>query len=190
MSIDAAFSHFPALTTNRLRLRQLQPADAEALFAIRSDQQVREAYGQEPYQSVEEARVMIRRLQDLYDRREALYWGITFQETDTLIGSCTFWNFSPDLYCAELGYELHRAYHRQGIMAEALPVILTYGFTELGFHRIEANPYASNTASTSLLRKLGFTYEGNLRQRAFFRDHFEDQLYFGLLADEWHSPAS
>ncbi len=52
-------------------------------------------------------------------------------------------------------------------------------------HRIEATPFVSNTTSISLLRKLGFTYEGTLRQRALFRDHFEDQQYFGLLKDEW-----
>jgi [ribosomal protein S5]-alanine N-acetyltransferase len=45
MSIDAAFTHFPSLTTNRLHLRQIQPTDAEALFAIKSDQKVTEFYG-------------------------------------------------------------------------------------------------------------------------------------------------
>ena len=70
-------------------------------------------------------------------------------------------------------------------MIEAISAILNYGFTELGLHRIEANPLAGNRASRNLLLKLGFTYEGNLRQRIFFRDHFEDQNYFGLLKDEW-----
>jgi ribosomal-protein-alanine N-acetyltransferase len=61
----------------------------------------------------------------------------------------------------------------------------TYGFTKLGLHRIEANPLAGNTASRNLLLKLRFMYEGNLRQRVFFRDQFLDQNYFGLLKDEW-----
>lgn len=39
-----------------------------------------------------------------------------------------------------------------------------------------------------LLRKLGFTYEGCLRQRHFYRGNFEDQLYFGILKDEWTKP--
>ncbi len=90
MSIDAAFTHFPSLTTNRLQLRQLQPTDAGALFAIRSDREVMEPYGQEPYQSLEEAHTMIQRLQILYERREALFWGITLKGEDTVIGSCTF----------------------------------------------------------------------------------------------------
>jgi RimJ/RimL family protein N-acetyltransferase len=70
-------------------------------------------------------------------------------------------------------------------MAEAVSAIIAYGFSELGLHRIEANPLAGNIASVNLLLKLGFTNEGNLRQRVFFRDRFKDQLHFGLLKDEW-----
>jgi ribosomal-protein-alanine N-acetyltransferase len=94
-------------------------------------------------------------------------------------------HFGPDFHYAETGYELHREYWRQGIMTEAMSVILTYGFTELGLHRIEADIDPRNTRSMSLLLKLGFTYEGNLRQRYFFRGQFEDEHYYGLLKDEW-----
>ena len=91
---------------------------------------------------------------------------------------------------AETGYELHRAYWGQGIMAEAMSAVLTYGFTELGLHRIEADVAPENMRSKSLLLKLGFTFEGNLRQRYFFRGQFEDEHYFGLLKDEWLKEAN
>lgn len=185
MTIDTAFTHFPSLTTNRLNLRQIQPADAEALFAIKSDLEVTRHYGQEPHQSLDDTLAWIQRLQASYNRHEDFVWGITFKGEDTVIGACTLWNFDPSFHCAEIGYELHRAYGRQGIMVEALSAILTYGFSKLGLHRVEANPLAGNTPSSSLLLKLGFIYEGTLRQRHFFRDHFEDQQYFGLLKDEW-----
>jgi len=168
-----------------LHLRQIQPTDAEALFAIKSDQKVTEFYGQEPHQSLEDTHELMQRLQALYDRREAIYWGITFKGEDAVIGSCTLFQFDADFQCAETGYELQRAYWRQGIIAEAMLAVLTYGFTKLGLHRIEANVGAGNTPSERLLLKLGFTFEGNLRQRYFFRGHFEDQHCFGLLKDEW-----
>jgi len=185
MNIDAAFTHFPTLTTNRLHLRKIQPMDAEALFAIKSDREVMDFYGDEPHQSLEDTRALIQQLQDSYERHEALHWGITLKGEDTVIGSCTFFFSDPGFHYVETGYELHRAYWRQGIMTEALPTILTYGFTELGLHRIEAAMDARNTRSRGLLLKLGFTYEGNLRQRFFFRDQFLDAHYFGLLKDEW-----
>lgn len=185
MTIDAAFTRFPSLTTNRLYLRQLQPTDAGALFAIKSDLEVTRHYGQEPHQSLDDTQAWLQRLQASYDRREALFWCLTRKGDDTVIGTCTFWNFDPSFQCAEVGYELHPAYGQQGIMAEAVSAILTYGFRKLGLHRIEANPLADNTPSERLLLKLGFTHEGTLRQRHFFRDHFADQLYFGLLKEEW-----
>jgi len=70
-------------------------------------------------------------------------------------------------------------------MVEAVSAVLIWGFNELKLHRVEANPLAKNIPSRSLLLKLGFTYEGNLRERIYFRGHFEDQLYFGLLKEIW-----
>jgi [ribosomal protein S5]-alanine N-acetyltransferase len=47
MTIDAAFTHFPSLSTNRLVLRQIQPQDAEHLFATFSDEEAMQFYGHE-----------------------------------------------------------------------------------------------------------------------------------------------
>lgn len=185
MTIDAAFTHFHSLTTDRLHLRQLQPTDAEAIFAIRSDRKVTEPFGQEPHQSLEDTQTLMQRRQTLYEQRKAISWYITLKGEDIVIGSCMFFQFDPDFQCAETGYELHRAHWRQGITAEAMSAVLTYGFTELGLHRIEANVGAENTASRNLLLKLGFTHEGILRQRYFFQGRFDDQHCFGLLKDEW-----
>lgn len=147
MTIDAAFTHFPALTTDRLHLRQIQPTDAEAFFVIKSDREVMDFYGDEIHQSLEETHVLIQQLQDSYDRREAIIWGITLKGEDTLIGTCTLFSFNFDFHYAETGYELSPAYWRQGITSEAMAAVLTYGFTELDLHRIEAALDPSNTPS-------------------------------------------
>jgi ribosomal-protein-alanine N-acetyltransferase len=55
MTIDAAFTHFPSLSTSRLLLRQIQPSDAEALFATFSDEEVMEFYGHEPHRSLDDS---------------------------------------------------------------------------------------------------------------------------------------
>lgn len=115
-------------------------------------------------------------------------WGITLTGKDTVIGSCGFHHFSPGFHRAETGYELNRTFWGKGIMFEAMSAILTYGFSELDLHRVEAIIDIANERSKGLLLKLGFTYEGNLRQRYPFRDRFEDEHYFGLLKDEWHGP--
>ena len=112
-------------------------------------------------------------------------WCVTVKGEDKLIGACTLWNLDRAYHHGEIGYELLPAYERQGLMTEAVSAILTFAFTELGLHRVEATPFADNLPSKSLLLRLGFSYEGTLRQRHFFRDHYKDQLYFGLLKEEW-----
>ncbi len=185
MTIEATFTSFPSLTTKRLLLRQIQPEDAEAVFATLSDEEVLKFYGSEPHRSVEDSRQWIQRQQHWYGQREAMRWGIILKGEGMVIGSVGFHHFGSGFHHAEIGYELNRAYWRKGIMSEAVSAILTYGFTELELHRIEANIDIANEASKNLLLKLGFTYEGILRERFFFRDCFEDEHYFGLLRDEW-----
>lgn len=189
MTIDAAFTDFPVLTTKRLLLRQVQPQDAEALFATFSDAEAMQFYGHEPHQALADSVELIRRIQERYARQVSLHWGITQRGDDRVLGSCSFHQFDSGFHRAETGYELNRAFWGQGIMFEAVSAILTYGFTGLGLHRVEAIIDIANERSKSLLLRLGFTYEGNLRQRYFFRGRFEDEHYFGLLRDEWHGPA-
>ena len=188
MTIDAAFTGFPSLTTNRLFLRHIQPTDAEDLFATFADEEAMQFYGHEPHRSVDETHALIEQIQARYGRREAIRWGITLKGQDRVIGSCGFHHFDTGFHRAETGYELQRAFWGQGVMTEAVSAILTYGFDFMGLHRVEAIIDIANERSKGLLLKLGFSYEGNLRQRYFFRDRFEDEHFFGLLREEWHEP--
>jgi ribosomal-protein-alanine N-acetyltransferase len=185
MTIDAAFTQFPLLSTERLLLRPIQPADAEALFAILSDEAAMQFYGHAPHRTPDETHALIQEVQARYARRESIRWGVTRRGEDDLIGSCSLHHFDEGFHCAEIGYELARAWWGQGIAFEAVAAVLTYGFEEMGLHRIEAIIDIANERSKALLLKLGFTYEGNLRQRYAFAGRFEDEYYFGLLRDEW-----
>jgi [ribosomal protein S5]-alanine N-acetyltransferase len=188
MNIDDPFTRFPSLTTNRLFLRHIVPGDAEAFFAIRSDAETMKFFGHDPHESPDETKDVIRQMEERYTRKEALHWCITLLGEDRLISSCSLFYFDEGFHRAETGYELNRAFWGKGIMTEAMSAILTFGFSELGLHRVEAIIDIANERSKNLLLKLGFTYEGNLRQRFPFRGKFEDEHYFGLLTNEWHGP--
>ena len=185
MNADATFTSFPSITSDRLHLREIRPTDAEAFFSLKSDLEVTSSYGREPHQTIEDTKAWVQLLQDSYSRRAGIMWCVTLKDQDVAIGSCVFWNFDEDFHCGELGYELNRAHWRKGIMAEALSAVIAYGFNDLGLHRIEANPLGHNAPSANLLLKLGFTLEGTLRERCLFRGQYFDQLFFGLLEDEW-----
>jgi [ribosomal protein S5]-alanine N-acetyltransferase len=191
MTLDEAFARFPCLETPRLVLREIQPADADALFTTFSDEQVMAFYGHLPHRTVDDSRALIRQLQEWYARREGIRWGITCRQDDgdEVIGSCGFYSFDEGHHRAETGYELRRACWRQGIMREALGAILTFAFDSLALNRVEAVVDDVNEPSKALLRTLGFTHEGTLRQRFYFRDRYWDEHYFGLVCGEWRGVA-
>lgn len=186
MSIDTAFTVFPVLTTDRLVLRQIEATDADALFEMFSDEETMKFNGHPRQQSIAETYEWLTVIQERYDRREAIRWGITLHGIDRVIGTCSFHRFGPGFHRVEAGYELNRAFWGQGIMREAMAAVLTYGFDDLEVHRIEAVIDIMNERSKELLLKLGFSYEGNLRQRFYMQGRFEDEYYYGLLRDEWH----
>lgn len=185
MSIDSAFRQFPILTTERLVLRPVSLEDVEAYFAFKSDYKVTHPYGQEPHETSAKTQAWVERLIGGYEKRDNICWSITLKGDDRAIGETVLWNFDENFHCAELGYELHSDYWRKGIVFEAVQAVLRCAFTELSLHRVEATPYAENPSSKNLLVRLGFSYEGTLRQRHVFRGRYLDQLYFGLLKEEW-----
>ncbi|MBX3065816.1 MAG: GNAT family N-acetyltransferase [Anaerolineae bacterium] len=183
--IEAAFTHFPVLTTNRLILRQIRESDAPAFFQTFSDPVVMQYYGHEPHQSLANSEDFVRRMQRNFEQRTSLRWGVTLKDADVAIGSCSFHRFGDGYHHVETGYDLNRAYWHQGIMTEAMTAVLNYGFNTLDLHRVEAMIDPANSNSKNLLLKLGFQYEGTLRQRYYFRGQFEDDAIYGLLKHEW-----
>ena len=190
MGIEEAFVHLPSFNTERLRVRPMKVSDVEAMFAIKSDPKVTEAYGAEPHRSIGETQKWVEGIQlNGSGQRDSLFWVLVPKGEESAIGSCCYWHFDAKSRRAELGYELHRSYWGKGIMTEALPPVLTYGFKGMGLNRAEACPLADNAASNALLLKLGFRCEGNLRERVFFRGRFVDQYYYSLLKSEWNRGA-
>ena len=178
---------FPALTTQRLRLRKYEPSDATDLYAMLSDEETMRYYSNQTFQSLAEVEAYIILRRDDFAQRREIRWGIARHDDDRIIGSCGLHRIDEECHRAEMGYILNRTFWGQGFMAEALSAMLTYGFTEMGLHRIEAVIDSANERSKNVLLKLGFQYEGNLRQRFVSHQGFEDEYYYGLLHDEWQA---
>jgi ribosomal-protein-alanine N-acetyltransferase len=171
--------------TDRLIIRKIRSEDADAVHAFKSDLGTTRYYGQYPHCSVEETRHWIEKNLSDQQQRKAITWVIVSKNDGIVIGECCFWNFDSEHRCAEIGYELHPDHNHKGIMTETLSAIISFGFSEMGLHRIEANPLACNQRSRDLLLKLGFREEGVLRERVHFHNQNLDQVYYGLLAHEW-----
>ena len=184
LDLTECFKSFPILETKRLRLRELIPHDAEAVFTIFSDPKVMAGHGQPVYQDVAEALKLINWYAKAFSEKRALRWAVTLKGDDTVLGTCGYHDITARHHRAEIGYELHSAYWRQGIMSEAVQTAVRFGLIEMGFHRIEAIVDPDNPASANLLRKVGFTEEGYLRDRFYDNGRFVADWFFSILATE------
>lgn len=116
---------------------------------------------------------------------DAVFWVFSMKNGGDVAGSATLWNLDLSSYRGELGYELRKEYWGKGLATEGITEILNFGFGWMGLNRIEACPLDENEPSKRLLAKFGFRYEGNLRKRILFDGKFRDQIYYGLLRDDW-----
>ena len=84
-----------------------------------------------------------------------------------------------------LGYGLGAEHWDRGYATEAVREVVRYAFEELHLHRVQAWVFANNAASQRVLEKVGFTYEGALREKVAWGDARVDDNIYGLLKSEW-----
>ena len=187
LNSEQAFAHFPKITTSRLVLRQITLTDAEAHFGLFSKPEVMAGHGTEPYTERAQSEELIGWYTSAFLERKAMRWAIIHKAEDKLIGTCGLHRLRLGHHRAEIGYELDPDYWRQGLGSEAVWAVLRFAFETVGFHRIEAIVDPANEASAALLRKVGFTEEGFLRERFYDeeKDQFVDDWFFSILKSEF-----
>lgn len=150
------FTPFPALETERLRLRPLDLQDENEIFLLRSSEEVNKYIGRPPANSIEDARKFIEKIKEGVNHNQSLYWAIELKQAQGLIGTVCFWNLSIEDDRAEIGYELLPGYQGKGYMQEAVAGVIRYGFETMQLKKIEACPRVDNYSSVKLLVKNNF----------------------------------
>lgn len=174
----------PTLCAARLRLRPMDHTDLPDLALLWADPRVMEhlSFGAI---DAKEAAWMQQLLTSLPTRSGGVRWVLRTLEGGALVGTAGF--HAVDAYNArmEVGYELAPAFWRQGYASEALATMLAWAWENTGVHRIEALVTPGNTASTRLLDRHGFLFEGVLRGYAVSHGVQTDQwMYARLRTDE------
>ncbi|MGB8510671.1 MAG: GNAT family N-acetyltransferase [Pyrinomonadaceae bacterium] len=151
------------LETERLALRHWTPADAEALFAFASVQEVMRYIGDGfAWADIERARSWIERVRVSYSMYGYGPWVVFERAGGEIIGSCGF-SFLLALTEVDFGYVFARESWGRGFATEAAGAALRYGFKRFGFAEVTANTVRENYASRRVLEKIGFEYRGPRR---------------------------
>lgn len=180
------FTEFPLLETERLLLRQLAPADAPAVHALRSDAEVNALLGRAASAGLDDALRFVEKIAGITARREGMYWAITLKREHRFAGTICLWNFDVEAGVVETGYELLPAFRSMGIMSESLQQVLAYSFTKMAATAVIALPDAANTNSKVLLERNGFILDEGIYKSRYGH---EEQLLTYVLRKEDYRPA-
>jgi ribosomal-protein-serine acetyltransferase len=85
----------------------------------------------------------------------------------------------------EIGYWLDGEHQGQGIVAAAVSALVDHAFARMGLNRLEIRTDVENGASRAVAERLGFRYEGTLRQAyRITGERYSDDAVYSLLASD------
>jgi ribosomal-protein-alanine N-acetyltransferase len=177
----AAFEHFPVLETPRLILRCITTADVDAIYAMRSNDRIREFIFRENMAEKSQAIPLIEKVLHGYQNKQLIGWAGEDKKTGKFIGSCGFIRLNFENRSAEIGGEMLLDYWGKQFAIEAVQAIITYGFKTFGLHRIEAFMAPNNRPAIYLLESLGFSKEAHLRDYVHFKQQYHDMSIYAAL---------
>ena len=182
------FDEIPRLETRRLLLRGISERDHEDWMAVwHSPGVIDYLIDFDSRPDSEMGDEIIAWAGRIFAEGSGIRWAIALKPGTRMIGTCGFHLLSRRDQRAEIGYELHADYWRQGIMHEALGAVMRFCFEGLGLRRLEADVVEGNAASAALLKKAGFTLEGIWRERVIKRGSVHSLWQFGLLEPEYRA---
>ncbi len=102
-----------------------------------------------------------------------------------LCGVNGFHRINAPSHCGSIGYWLAAESIGKGIITQTTKQLLEIGFTEHCLNKVEIRCATANIKSRAIAERLGFLFEGTLRQSEFLYDHYVDHAVYSLLRSEY-----
>lgn len=173
----------PVLTGVRVVLRPPVMDDFHAWVALRKEsRKFLEPW--EPLWSEDEFsrrnfRLRLRAYKSWAEADQALSFFVMALSTGNLLGGITLGSIRRGVQqSGTLGYWIGEPYKQQGLMTEAVNILVDHSFHELGLHRVEAACLPRNTASRALLKSCGFEEEGLASSYIKIAGKWEDHVLY------------
>jgi ribosomal-protein-alanine N-acetyltransferase len=175
------FGTLPSVEGEAFALRPLDVSDAQAWFDYASLAKVQE-HTSSNIQSVDEVRALIERTQ-VDDAAAPIQFSIRAAPQAPLLGTIGFHTISPINQTAEITYTIHPDWWGRGIAQTCCSAMVSWGFAERGFVRVQGTVLDTNPASARVLQRCGFALEGKLRNFRKVRGEPRDYWLYALTPD-------
>jgi RimJ/RimL family protein N-acetyltransferase/enterochelin esterase-like enzyme len=178
------------LETERFILRQFKKDDLEQIYQnCWNDPDVWKWSSYEPMDSMDDVLVLNNIFTDFwfskYEKLEHYDWVIQLKSSSEVIGRLRGINPNDRICQIELAYELGQNWWNQGVMTEAVKVVIDFFIKEIGFNRVCASHAHANPASGKVMQKCGMIYEGTARQMCKCNNGMFDMVNYAILADDY-----
>ena len=179
------FSHIPTLETERLILRKMQVSDSADMYEYAKLDSVTRYLTWFSHQNENYTKDYLKFISTKYTMGDFYDWALVYKENEKMIGTCGFTRFDFQSNKAEIGYVINPEYWGQGLTVEAASAVISFGFENFSLHRIEAKFIMGNSASLSVMKKLGMTFEGYAREEQFIKGTYKTIGTCSLLCNEY-----
>lgn len=117
---------------------------------------------------------------------DPLFHAIIDLETGKAVGVATFMRIDRNMGVIEVGnINYSPLLQRKPAATEAMFLMMTRVFDELGYRRYEWKCDSLNAPSRAAALRLGFTYEGLFRQAVVYKGRNRDTTWFSIIDSEW-----
>jgi [ribosomal protein S5]-alanine N-acetyltransferase len=185
----------PVLESDRLRLRQHRLDDGPRYMELLTDERSRHFGGWNSWVHKREltGEFVVNRALEANARGDRFDWTIADRATDEFAGQIQLFNLDElDSTAAEIGYSVHPSRRGQGVLTEALGMLVEWSFRRkedggLGLRKLSLGTAASNEASRHGAEKAGFTHVATLPDGfpAGERGTFDDETVYQQLNPAW-----
>lgn len=174
----------PVLKSARFSLEPVVWEDQAFVFEGLSHPDVVSFYGVS-YKTLDETAGQMEFYERVWREKSGAYWKVVDEETGENMGVCGFSSYNPVHQKAEIGAWLLPAYWGKGIMTEVMPLVIKFAFENWELNRLEGVVEPRNIASANLAKRLGFVYEGTLREAEMKNGKPISLEYYSMLRSEF-----
>ncbi len=183
MTHDTSNMQNPFIVGERVYLRPLEPAQDNHLYSTwMNDEEIRRYFSIYPTSDTRGKE----RLELLYKDGKHIIFGVALNEDNRLIGlvglkDINYVNQNAEFYII-IG---DRTAWGKGYGTEATELMIRYGFMELNLNRIQSQAMEENIGGWRADEKVGFKYEGTLREAILRFGKYNDVRVSSLLRREY-----
>jgi len=178
-------SGLPVIACDGFTLRELRLADAPALLALLTTEEVTRFISPPPT-TLEGFERFIRWTEREREAGRYLCFAVVPEGHDAAVGLFQVRQLDGAFDTGEWGFAIGSEFWGSGIFCKGADVVLSYAFDVVGVRRLEARAALQNGRGNGALRKIGAVQEGILRKSFVRGGKLIDQALWAIINEDWY----